>query len=335
MLPPLAEGQGVPLSAIVPEQHFTEPPPRYSEASLVKALEAYGIGRPSTYAAIIQTLLAREYATLENRRFIPTDRGRAVNGFLSTHFHDYVDYDFTARMEDQLDAISRGEAEWVPMLRDFWHGLSEQVAEKANVSREEASDTRVLGTDPASGRPVSARLGRFGAFVQIGLKEDAEKPRFAGLRPGQKLSTITLAEALALFALPRDLGDTPEGEKLSVNIGRFGPYVRYGSKYASIRDDDPYTITRDRALELVEAKKLADANREIRIFEDSPVKVLNGRYGPYITDGTKNARVPKDRDPKSLSLEDCLSLLEAAPAARPRRGARAGAGRRKSKGVES
>jgi DNA topoisomerase-1 len=337
VLPPLAEGQRVPLSAVEPEQHFTEPPPRYSEASLVKALEAYGIGRPSTYAAIIQTLQAREYATLENRRFVPTDRGRAVNGFLSTHFHDYVDYDFTARMEDRLDAISRGEEEWVPMMREFWAGLSAQVTEKANVSREEASDVRVLGTDPASGRPVSARLGRFGPFVQIGLKEDAEKPRFAGLRPGQKLSTITLEEALVLFTLPRELGATPEGEKLSVNIGRFGPYVRYGSKYVSIRDDDPYTITRERALELIAAKQLADANREIRVFEGSPVRVLNGRYGPYITDGAKNARVPKERDPKLLELEECQRLLAAAPAPKPRRSTRSGGVRRKAgaKPVES
>jgi DNA topoisomerase-1 len=335
VLPPLTEGQTVPLPAVEAGQHFTEPPPRYSEASLVKVLEAYGIGRPSTYAAIIQTLQSREYATLENRRFVPTDRGRAVNGFLSTHFHDYVDYDFTARMEDRLDAISRGEAEWVPMMREFWNGLSAQVAEKSNVSREEASDARVLGTDPASGRPVSARLGRFGPFVQIGVKEDTEKPRFAGLRPGQKLSTITLEDALVLFTLPRELGATPEGEKLSINIGRFGPYVRYGSKYVSIRDDDPYTITRERALELIESKKLADANREIRIFPDSPVKILNGRYGPYITDGTKNARMPKERDPKSLSLEECLQLIEAAPAPKPRRGARSGGGRRKTKEVES
>ncbi|MCG5502013.1 DNA topoisomerase I, partial [Ectothiorhodospira lacustris] len=315
LLPELKEGEQVTLNDVQADQHFTEPPPRYSEASLVKALEEHGIGRPSTYASIISTLLQREYAELLNRRFVPTDIGRIVNTFLTQHFTQYVDYDFTARLEDELDEISRGEKDWIPVMEGFWSRFHEQVKEKdASVTREEAVQAREIGTDPQSGRPVSVRMGRYGPFVQIGTKEDEEKPRFAGLRPGQKMDSITLDEALALFQLPRELGETPEGEPVSVNIGRFGPYVKFGSRYASLKkEDDPYTIELPRALELVAEKKEIDANRFIQVFEEAGIQVLNGRYGPYITDGSKNARIPKDADPKALTLEQCRTLLAAAP----------------------
>ncbi|SFM53205.1 DNA topoisomerase I [Ectothiorhodospira mobilis] len=315
LLPELSEGEQVTLNEVQADQHFTEPPPRYSEASLVKALEEHGIGRPSTYAAIISTLLQREYAELVNRRFIPTDIGRIVNTFLTQHFTQYVDYDFTARLEDELDEISRGEKEWIPVMEGFWQRFSEQVKEKeATVTREEAVQARELGTDPKSGRPVTVRMGRYGPFVQIGTKDDEEKPRFAGLRPGQKMDAITLEEALALFKLPRELGETPEGEPLLVNIGRFGPYVKFGSRYASLgKEDDPYTIELPRALELVAERKRLDAERFIQSFDEEGIRVLKGRYGPYITDGNKNARVPKDREPKDLTLEECRELLAAAP----------------------
>lgn len=315
ILPPMKEGDQVDLKAIRTEQHFTEPPPRYTEASLVRALEEYGIGRPSTYATIISTLLQRNYVTLESRRFRPTDIGRVVNKFLTEHFDQYVDYDFTARLEDELDAISRGEREWIPLMEEFWVPFRTRVEEKSKVSRDEVVQSRELGIDPKTGKTVSVRLGRYGPYVQLGSKDDPEKPRFASLREGQSMETITLEEALPLFDLPRDLGTTPEGEPIQVNIGRFGPYVRYGKNYVSIRDDDPYTITRERALELIRAKQEADANRVIQDF-DGKVQVLRGRYGPYITDGTKNARVPKDREPESLTLEECLALLEKAPARR-------------------
>ena len=311
----MKEGDQVDLKAIRTEQHFTEPPPRYTEASLVRALEEYGIGRPSTYATIISTLLQRNYVTLESRRFRPTDIGRVVNKFLTEHFDQYVDYDFTARLEDELDAISRGEREWIPLMEEFWVPFRTRVEEKSKVSRDEVVQSRELGIDPKTGKTVSVRLGRYGPYVQLGSKDDPEKPRFASLREGQSMETITLEEALPLFDLPRDLGTTPEGEPIQVNIGRFGPYVRYGKNYVSIRDDDPYTITRERALELIRAKQEADANRVIQDF-DGKVQVLRGRYGPYITDGTKNARVPKDREPESLTLEECLALLEKAPARR-------------------
>ena len=330
ILPAVVEGDRVALRDVQSAQHFTEPPPRYSEATLVKALEEFGIGRPSTYASIISTLRNREYVEMDNRRFIPTDVGRVVNRFLTQFFRHYVDYEFTARMEDDLDAVSRGEREWVPLLEEFWKPFSELVAHtEINVTREQASQARVLGTDPASGRPVSVRMGRYGAFVQIGTKEDEDKPKFAGLRPGQKMDTITLDVALDLFKLPRELGTTAEGEPVSANIGRFGPYVRYESnaptpdgkkkaQFVSIRGDDPYTITLERALQLIAEKKIADANKLIRDFPDVDIQVLNGRYGPYVTDKKKNAKIPKDRVPKELTLEECQALLAAAPERRAR-----------------
>jgi DNA topoisomerase I len=319
LLPFVAEGDLLKLEELKSEQHFTEPPPRYSEATLVKALEEFGIGRPSTYASIISTLRNREYVEMENRRFIPTDVGRVVNRFLTEHFAQYVDYEFTARMEDSLDAISRGERDWVPLLAEFWQPFIKLVEHtESSVTREQASQARLLGYDPKSQRPVTVRMGRYGAFVQIGTKDDEEKPRFAGLRPGQKMDNITIDEAMALFQLPRELGTTADGDAVSANIGRFGPYVRYGEKFVSLREDDPYSITLERALELIEEKKRADANRLIRDFPEAGIQILNGRYGPYITNGEKNARVPKDREPRELSREDCDALLAAAPERRGR-----------------
>ena len=321
LLPDIAKGDVIDMDELRPEQHFTEPPPRFTEASLVKTLEEYGIGRPSTYANIIITLKNREYVEMDGKRFIPTDIGRIVNGFLTEHFTQYVDYDFTARLEDDLDAISLGNEDLVPLLERFWRPFSELVIDKEqSVTREQVAQARELGTDPKSGKPVTVRMGRYGPFVQIGTKDDEEKPKFAGLRPGQKMNDVNLEDALELFKLPRKLGETPDGLPVSASVGRFGPYVRYGDKYVSIRgDDDPYTIELPRALELIEEKKIEDANRIIQDFEDEGIQVLNGRYGPYVTDKAKNARVPKDREPKSLTLEECKELLAAAPV-RGRRG---------------
>jgi DNA topoisomerase-1 len=314
-LPSLKENDLVELKSIIAEQHFTEPPPRYTEASLIKSLEEYGIGRPSTYTSIIYTLLQREYVEFDKKRFIPTDVGRVVNKFLTEHFHDYVDYDFTARLEDELDEVSRGEKDWIPLMHEFWDSFSKQLKDKEeNVTRNEAIQERVLGSDPKTGLPVSVRMGRYGPYVQIGTKDDEEKPRFAGLRPGQRIDTISLDEALELFKLPRTLGNSPEGDEVAANVGRFGPYVRYGSKFVSIKgDDDPYTITLERALELIAEKKKTDAEKQINVFEDEGISVLNGRYGPYVTDGKKNAKIPKDKEPASLTLEECQTMLAEAP----------------------
>ncbi|MDH3265547.1 MAG: DNA topoisomerase I [Gammaproteobacteria bacterium] len=320
LLPNIEEGDVISLDVLRPEQHFTEPPPRFTEASLVKTLEEYGIGRPSTYASIIATLKNREYVEIDNKRFFPTDIGRIVNGFLTDHFAQYVDYDFTAKLEDDLDEVSLGNRDWVPLLDSFWKPFKKLCDDKEeSVTREQVAQARELGTDPKSGKPMTVRMGRYGPFVQIGTKDDEDKPKFAGLRPGQKMNEITLEEALELFKLPRKLGETPDGLQISASIGRFGPYVRYGDKYVSMKEDDPYTVELPRALELIEAKKTEDANRIIQDFEEQGIQVLNGRYGPYITDKQKNARVPKDREPKSLTLEECIELLAAAPA-RGRRG---------------
>lgn len=321
VLPSFQVGDLVALKAIRPEQHFTEPPPRFTEASLVKALEEFGIGRPSTYVTIISTLQQREYVVLENRRFRPTDMGKIVSRFLTQYFNRYVDYDFTARLEDELDAVSRGEKNWVPLMGDFWKSFKDLVDTTAqSVTRQEVVQARELGVDPVSGRPVSVRMGRYGPFVQIGTKEDEEKPKFAGLRTEQRMDTITLEEALPLFKLPRELGKTLEGEPIVVNIGRFGPYIRYGQKYVSLREpEDPYTVSRERALELITEHKTNNANRVIKDFEGSSMQILKGRYGPYITDGKKNARMPKDREPATLTKEECEKLLQEAPERKPRR----------------
>ena len=313
-LPPLAAGDLAELVALRPEQHFTEPPPRFTEASLVRALEERGIGRPSTYASIIETLRARKYVEDERRNFVPTDTARIVNGFLVKFFTDYVDYDFTARLEDELDDISRGEKDWLPVMREFWGPFIHKVKDvEKSVTREEVAQARQLGVDPASGRPVSVRVGQYGPFVQLGTRDDVEKPKFAGLRPGQKMGTVTLAEALKLFTLPRTLGALPDGETVSVGVGRFGPYVKYGSKYVSLKSDDPYAIELPRALEVIEEKRLADAAKLIRDYGVDGIQVLHGRYGAYLTDGKRNARIPKDREPASLTLEECRALLADAP----------------------
>ena len=319
-LPALSKGEVVPLTDIATDQHFTEPPPRYSEASLVKTLEEYGIGRPSTYASIIQTLLSREYVILDSRRFKPTDVGRAVAKFLTAHFTQYVDYDFTAKLEDELDAVSRGEEEWRPLMAGFWKPFKALIDDKMeSVDRSEATGARLLGDDPKTGKPVSVRLGRYGPYAALGDKDkDDEKLKFASLLPGQSMHTITLEEALELFKLPRHLGADADGEEISAGMGRFGPFVKKGTMYASIKDgDSAYTITLERARELIREKQELIANRVITDFGDG-IQVLNGRYGPYITDGGKNAKIPKDREPKSLTHDECKALIEAAPVRRGR-----------------
>ena len=330
-LPPMEEGEMLTLQQIRTEQHFTDLPPRFSEASLVKTLEAYGIGRPSTYASIISVLLNREYVTLEQKRFFPTDIGKIVGKFLSDHFTRYVDYEFTANLEDELDAISRGEKQWKPLMKSFWEDFNKQVIHKEeSVSRAEVMQARELGTDPKSGKPVSVRMGRFGPFVQIGTKDDEDKPKFASLLPGQKVASINYDEAMELFKLPRQLGETAEGEPVSAAIGRFGPYIRYGNKFVSLpKEDSPYSVELERALELVAEKKKVDAERVIKEFKEEGIIVLKGRYGPYITDGTVNARMPKEQEPGELSLAQCQELIKIAAERKTKRGGKKKAGKKK------
>jgi DNA topoisomerase-1 len=235
-------------------------------------------------------------------------------------------------MEDALDEISRGEIEWLPPLRKFWDPFIKRVRDKEEtVSRKDAKLTRVLGTDPKSGREVSVRLGRFGPHAQIGTVEDEEKPEFAGLRPGQRLETINLEEALELFKLPRKLGFTAEEEPVSASIGRFGPYIRYGNKFVSLKDEDPHTVTLEHALELIAAKKQADLDRILKTFDGTDIQILKGRWGPFITDGKKNARIAKDRDFETLSLQECEEALAAVPDKKSKKKSRKKAARKKTK----
>ncbi|HEU0225159.1 MAG TPA: type I DNA topoisomerase [Steroidobacteraceae bacterium] len=322
-LPPLAEGERVTLEQLRPEQHFTQPPPRYTEASLVKSLESHGIGRPSTYASIIETLRYRRYVEMSGRAFVPTDIGKIVSKFLVKYLGTYVDYGFTALMEDVLDEISNGEKEWHLELGRFWKPFTERVQHIGkSVSREEVAESREIGRDPVSGKPITVRMGAYGPFVQQGSRTDPDKPRFASLLPGQRMDDVTIEDALRLLSLPRDLGHAPDGTPISVGRGQYGPYVKFGQKYASIKEDDPFTLTLPRALEIVEAKLKADRERTILDFPEAGIQVLKGRYGPYVTDKKRNAKAPKDRDPASLTLEECQALLAAAPERKGRFGRR-------------
>jgi len=313
-LPVLEVGERVELESIRPEQHYTQPPPRYTEASLVKSLESHGIGRPSTYASIIETLRYRKYVEMSGRAFVPTDIGKIVSKFLVKYLGTYVEYGFTALMEDVLDEISNGEKEWQKELGRFWKPFAKAVEHvQKNVTREEVAESREIGRDPVSGKPISVRMGQYGPFVQQGTRDDPDKPRFASLLPGQHMDDVTLADAFKLLSLPRELGQSPDGTPISVGRGQFGPYVKFGAKYASIKEDDPFTLTLPRAIEIVEAKLAADRERTILDFPDNGLQVLKGRYGPYVTDRKKNAKVPKDRDPASLTLEECQALIAAAP----------------------
>jgi DNA topoisomerase-1 len=286
-------GDSVPLERMSADQHFTQPPPRFTEASLVKALEEYGIGRPSTYASIIQTLLFRKYAEMEGRAFRPTDVGRAVSKFLSSHFTRYVDYDFTAKLEDELDAVSRGEEAWVPLMEKFWGPFKELVEDKKeSLDRTDAGSARVLGTDPASGKPVSARIGRFGPMVQIGTVEDEEKPKFASLQPGQSIYSISLEQALKLFDMPRTLGES-DGEPVSVGIGRFGPFAKRGSTYASLKKKTPYTIDLARALFLIEEKEEIARNRIIKDSKAATSRCSTAASARTSATASSTARFPR------------------------------------------
>ncbi len=321
-LPPLEVGESVRLVDITPEQHFTQPPPRFTEASLVKKLEEYDIGRPSTYASIIGVLQAREYVRLDGKAFIPSDVGMIVNRFLTDHFKQYVDYAFTAGMEDELDAVSRGEAEWVPLLAKFWQGFKPQIDEKMEMKRQDmVQDARIIGTDPVSGKPISARLGRYGPFVQIGVADkdnpDAEKPKFASLKATQRIDTITVQEALDLFKLPRMLGHLPTGEEVAVNVGRFGPYARHGSQFVSLKkEDDVMTIELPRVIELIQQKAAALDAATLVTFGDTGIRIIKGRFGAYITDGSRKANLPKKREAEDVTVFEAEAYLAEAEAAK-------------------
>lgn len=346
ILPPLSIGQQLDLSSMAATETFSRPPARYSEASLVKKLEELGIGRPSTYASTISTIQTRGYIEKTNlegtertlrllnleqgtvtelttaeitgadsNKLLPTHLADVTTDFLMKYFPSIVDYDFTANVEEEFDRIADGKETWNRMISDFYKELHPLISEANEASRKEVSQARLVGHDPKTKAPIYARFGRFGPVLQRGEVEDETKPDFSPLPEGAKIETVTLDQALEMFKLPRIVGTTEKGEEIKANVGRFGPYIQIGKTYVSIKPLDPHTITEAEARKLYAAKLEKDANRIIATFP-SGIQVLNGPYGPYVSDGKKNARLSKEADPKKLSEAEAKTLLENAPAKR-------------------
>ncbi len=344
LLPPLKKGQKLDCGRIVAQERFTQHPPRYTEASLVRKLEELGIGRPSTYAPTISTIQQRGYvekgdkpgeertykvltlsggqlttatrsetAGSEKGKLLPTDVGTVVNDFLLQYFPGIMDYNFTASVEKEFDEVAEGDKQWTTLIRQFYGEFEPMVEQTLAVKTEHKVGERELGTDPVSGRPVFVKIGHFGPVVQIGSADDEEKPRFAQINKGQSIETITLDEALELFKLPRTLDDY-EGKPVIIGTGKFGPYVRHDGKFISLpKGADPMTFSYDEAVELILAKRAAEAQKHIKRFDEEPeLEILNGRYGPYITYKGNNYRLPKTLkvEPKDLELADCLAIIK-------------------------
>lgn len=312
ILPNIKEGTILELEKLESEQNFTKPPARYTEASLVKKLESEGIGRPSTYAPTISTIQAREYVSkTEDNKLIPTQTGEIVNSFLVDHFSNIVDLGFTAKIEEEFDEIAEGKVAWEEVMKNFYGGFKKTIDEKeSSVSKEDYLQVNELGIDPKSGKPVSARVGRFGPFVQIGTKDDEEKPKFVAIPDNLNMDTITLEEALFLFNLPRVVGNTENGDEIKANIGRFGPYLQVKTKFYSLKTDDPYTIDLNRALEIIKDIDEAKEKSTIKTFDKEKIQILVGQYGPYIKQGRKNFKIPKGKNAEDLTLEECLEIIE-------------------------
>ena len=312
ILPNIKVGTVLELENLSSEQNFTKPPSRYTEASLVKKLESEGIGRPSTYAPTISTIQAREYVVkTEDKKLAPTPTGEIVNSFLTDHFSNIIDLGFTARIEEQFDDIAEGKKAWVDVMKSFYGDFKKTIKDKEeNISKSDYSQVRELGIDPKSGKPVSARVGRFGPFVQIGTKDDEEKPKFVAIPEKLNMDTITLEEALFLFNLPRVVGVDENGNEIKANIGRFGPYLQVKTKYYSLKTDDPYTVDEQRAKEIISEIDEAKSKALIKDFEKEKIQILNGQYGAYIKQGRKNFKIPKGKVAEDLTLEECLEIIE-------------------------
>ena len=342
LLPPLKKGQRLEYGPIIATERFTQRPPRYTEASLVRKLEELGIGRPSTYAPTISTIQQREYVEKGNKdgeerlfnvltlrenhikdenhteitgaekaKLFPTDTGIVVNDFLTEYFPNILDYNFTASVEKEFDEIAEGEAQWTSIMKTFYDKFHPSVENTLAIKTEHKVGERILGEDPVSGKPVSVKIGRFGPVAQIGTADDEEKPRFAQMKKGQSMETITLEEALELFKLPRTLGEY-EGKTVSVGVGRFGPYVLHNKVYVSLpKAADPMTITLEEAEQLILEKRQKEMERHLKKFEEEPeLEILNGPYGPYITYKGSNYKIPKDIVPQDLTLKSCLELIK-------------------------
>ena len=357
LLPPLKKGQALQYLNITATERFTQHPPRYTEASLVRKLEELGIGRPSTYAPTISTIQQREYVekgdktgeersyniiTLfkggitddtrtettgaEKAKLLPTDTGTVVTDFLTQYFPSIMDYNFTASVEKQFDEIAEGDTAWTTIMKKFYQTFHPSVESTLATKSAHKTGERLLGNDPVSGKPVSVKIGRFGPVVQIGTADDNEKPRFSPLKKGQSIETITLEEAMELFKLPRTLGEH-EGKTVTVNAGRFGPYIYYNGGYTSLpKGTDPMGIELEEALVLIKEKENAEAKKHLKKFEEEPeLEIMNGRYGPYIAYKGNNYKIPKDIVPEDLNLNACMEIIKlqsekAASSTKPKRG---------------
>ena len=310
------------ISSVKTEQKFTQPPPRYNQASLIQALEELGIGRPSTYVTIINKIMESNYVDPDKSNFQPTALAKVVYDTLINHFKtDLVDYDFTARLEEDLDRIASGEKEYMDCVESTYKPFKVNLDDKIKtVDISEQRELKDLGVHPETNRPVTVRLTRYGPTIQMGTKEDEEKPKWAALTPEQKknIDAITLDDAIRLFKLPEKIGEF-EGDDILINIGPFGPYVNCGKTNVSLKDVDIFSLSQNEAITRIKEKREIDANREIKIFESTGIKILNGIYGPYVTDGKKNVRVPKDIEPKSLDENTCIEMIKNAPKRRARR----------------
>ncbi len=349
LLPNLNQGDILNLFSFTAKQSFSRAKPRYTEASLVKKIEEMGIGRPSTFATMVSTVQDRNYVTKETRegiqreyqlieikdkkiiqsqssettgaeknKLFPTNVAYLLTDFLVKYFDSIIDYKFTAKLESDFDTIATQNVPWQGVVKNFYEPFHQKIEDAADISREETHGMRELGTDPKSGKPVSVRFGRYGAFAQIGHKDDEEKPVFASLRGSLDIESITLNEALELFNMPRTVGETDNFGTIKANYGRFGPYIQYGKKYVSLKEDTPEEVTLEKALELIAAKEKFDAERIIKTFDDSEIQVLNGRFGPYIWNGKKKGKGQKnitikkvfgDKDPADLTLEECKKAV--------------------------
>ena len=350
LLPEVVKGDVLTLSNLSSRESFSRAKPRYTEASLVKEIEQMGIGRPSTFATMITTVQDRNYVVKDTRegvqreyqlieitdgvisqltqtettgaeknKLFPTNVAYLLVDFLLKNFRNIIGYEFTANLESDFDLIAEESKPWTSVIRNFYEPFHEQIELAKDISRDETHGKRDLGEDPVSGKPVSVRFGRYGAFAQIGRQDDEEKPTFASLRTGQDIENISLAEALELFNMPRTVGETDNGEIIKANYGRFGPYIQYGKKYVSLKEVSPEEVSLETALELIAAKEKFDAERIIKVFEDSEIQVLNGRFGPYIWNGKKRGKGQKnvtvqkvfgDKEPSDLTLEECKKAIE-------------------------
>ena len=350
LLPEVSKGDELTLMDMSSRESFSRAKPRYTEASLVKEIEQMGIGRPSTFATMITTVQDRNYVVKDTRegaqreyqmieiadgvisqltqtentgaeknKLFPTNVAYLLVDFLVKNFRNIIGYEFTANLESDFDLIAEESKPWAGVIRNFYEPFHEQIELAKDISRDETHGKRDLGEDPVSGKPVSVRFGRYGAYAQIGTQDDEEKPTFASLRTGQDIENISLDEAIELFKMPRTVGETDGGEVIKANYGRFGPYIQYGKKYVSLKEVLPEEVSLETALELIAAKEKFDAERIIKVFEDSEIQVLNGRFGPYIWNGKKRGKGQKnvtvqkvfgDKEPADLSLEECKKAIE-------------------------